>query len=643
MLSGPVAAILALAAGCGGDENSSGSGGDGAGPPVVTEDINIIADTNRDGVVDELDNDGEELWTVEKGAIFLPNLDDDNLDGVRDRDTLENDGEADTQDFALVQIGAFPSAPDGAVGRITVDPWAMPHVKIHKYTEGVGWQIAGGSQGACGARGDMSCEYAVNVIELTAAEVQQGVTLGVEGKTLTGLPNASSPDPSGPIVAWSGLLQLDYSVFESASAAGPITTSDQPDGVDSVQMRVSTWQMFHNLTPQINTMMTYSQNAQDSIVFQEGVDAAVADKGDTTYYKVTDYRDQWNEDWMISGWVSMPKPDGQVQGMALAYPRPFEQEQTGKIPLDWLASPSWAGVDFGYFVTYDLTVPEPNTHYQGDSYDSGGNQDALPPYENPANGQSYPVGRIIHGSGVIQATQDFYAAQLPMAPPVVVDTSWLIVGHVDEAFSYMPAGTERGWKLLVGSPDLAVQMLTDWQSQGHGAEVMFEGKCWSPTSQPSSASCSGPAAISIDDALADTDLMAWSQEGQAKIDAMEAVVVDEVGLTPDEIVYIPFLIEQDYGAKVAYNPGTVNSFVWDDYVIMPDPWGPKINGVDGFKQDLMDRIGTSAEQLGSTGEGMHVFFADNWDLYHRLLGEVHCGTNFWGPSASSEQWWLAAE
>jgi hypothetical protein len=92
---------------------------------------------------------------------------------------------------------------------------------------------------------------------------------------------------------------------------------------------------------------------------------------------------------------------------------------------------------------------------------------------------------------------------------------------------------------------------------------MFVGKSW----------YSGPAAISIDEALADVDLMADSQESQGHIDAMVSILVQEIGLTPDEIVEFPVLFEFDasYGALVAYNPGTVNSLVFNDYIVIPDP------------------------------------------------------------------------
>src|SRR5690606_24778863 len=100
-----------------------------------------------------------------------------------------------------------------------------------------------------------------------------------------------------------------------------------------------------------------------------------------------------------------------------------------------------------------------------------------PPYEH--NGMSYPYGRIVYGSGVLPETKAFYEAQLVQAPALSAKTSWLIVGHIDEVFSYVPADTPRGWKLLVGSPTLAVEMLEDLQDQGHGEVQMFVGKSWS--------------------------------------------------------------------------------------------------------------------------------------------------------------------
>jgi protein-arginine deiminase len=255
--------------------------------------------------------------------------------------------------------------------------------------------------------------------------------------------------------------------------------------------------------------------------------------------------------------------------------------------------------DAGAVKVYDVD-------HSGDSYDSYGNHDLIPPYVN--GDQSYPYGRIVYGSGVLPETKAFYEAQQVQAPALTLDTSWLIVGHIDEVFSYVPAATERGWKLMVGSPRLAREMLQNWQAQGRGSELMFSGRRWSDGSN---------AAVTIDDALADQDLMAWSQQGQAEIDTILGIMQAEVGLSDDEII--------------------------GNTIVVPDPFGPMIDGVDGFKQDLLDRLATPALGVGYEGQGLAVFFADDWDWYHALLGEVHCGTNQDGPPAAEVKWWEAIQ
>ena len=49
-------------------------------PTEPTFSIDLRADTNRDGIIDfedPSDDDGEDEWTVDQGAIFLGNIDDD--------------------------------------------------------------------------------------------------------------------------------------------------------------------------------------------------------------------------------------------------------------------------------------------------------------------------------------------------------------------------------------------------------------------------------------------------------------------------------------------------------------------------------------------------------------------------------------
>jgi protein-arginine deiminase len=271
------------------------------------------------------------------------------------------------------------------------------------------------------------------------------------------------------------------------------------------------------------------------------------------------------------------------------------------------------GPDFGYVFKHGDTSTLSNSAYSMGSF---GNWDVIPPYTKGA--ESYPLGRNYWGATGNAASspdpvfQDFYKAQA-VQPVVNVDTSWLLVGHVDEFSSWVKTNTPRGWGMLAGSPQMARDMLMSMTSAGNGAVQMFVGK-----KSYDNNGRSTPAAISVDAVLADADLMAESQTAQMFIDKAVMVVKNEVGLADDEVTQIPFLFEKVYGAGLAYQPGTVNLLFVDGKAVIPDPFGPIINGVDPFKQDLQTRLGAL---------GVEVHFADDWDTFHEGEGEIHCGTN----------------
>ena len=625
---GSGALLLAVALGaCGGSTASDATGGPPPEPPDI---VDILVDANRDGFVDESDNEGEELWTKTSGAAFLPNLDDDNFDGIRDGDdnvvnVVDENNQADAADLATLLVRPWPEVPKGSIGWLTMDAMSLPHVRIFKRTAEGGWELVMG-RSSCDGK-DAGCTS--HAYQLSEDDIRNGAAFGVEGTTLAGLHDAVSTNPeTGQPELWSGLLDLKFEVFEEG-ASEPVITDDNPDGADYVQMRVASWILFGNLSTGTDTIFSNVVSPP----FVEGIEVGTNDAG-VSYNKITSWQDHWTEDWMQTGFVSVPwgaaeNGDAQVHGMRLAMPRPWGRGNSEKdLPVNWLnkAAPAGhTGFDTGYFVTYK----KPNT---GDSYDSHGNHDLVPAYSH--NGQDFPYGRIIHGSGVLPETTAFYEAQKVQSPVLKVKTSWLIVGHVDEVFSYVPADTPRGWKLLVASPSMARQMLEKAQTDGHGEERMFIGKKWSNGKD---------AEVSINEVLGDSDLMSWSQTAQTEIDGMVEQMKQEIGLTDDEIVPIPSLFERDFGAYVAYNPGTVNSLVFGNHMVIPDPFGPKVSGVDIFRKDLEDRLGTDVNGLGKEGTGMSVFFTDDWDWYHRLLGEVHCGTNQEGPPQANVKWWEAAE
>jgi protein-arginine deiminase len=612
---GLILGVVAIAstAGCGGGGETRAGAGAGGGTQKPQNIIALLVDMNRDGVADEKDLDMMPPaggWSATLGASFLANLDDDDGDHVRDADDDHVNGDADALDLAPIKIAAWPDAPDGVTGTLVLDEASVPKVRIFKHDADGSWALVLGSVGPC--TDAMAMCTPTPSLTLSTDEIRAGVSFGIEGRDFV-----RSTEPG----EWTGRVTLGWTIRDES---GAVVTSDAvPTGNAEVTMRVAPWILFGNLSP-FDTIYSSS----DSAAFVKGITAAETAAGGLTYTKYSSiaWDDQWTQDFFQTAWTAIPGPNGAVQGMRIANARPWGRDPGEQhLPITYLRK-HYLGPDRGVLEIYK----EPDT---GDTWDSHGNHDLLPPYEN--GDQKFPLGRIVTGSNILPETGRFYDAQGPQSPHLVLDSSWLDVGHIDEFLSYVPAKTPRGWKLLVASPKLSRSMLEKAQADGNGGAMMFAGKSWYDLQDDYV-----DAQVTIDQVLANTDLMQWSQEAQTEIDANVDKLTKELGLAPDEIIEIPVLfIEYAYG-KLAYQPGTVNLLAFGDYVVHPDPFGPVIGGVDIFKQDLLDRLGTSMYALGKDGQGLKVNFADDWEVYHILEGEVHCGSNVEASAPFADvRWW----
>ena len=128
-------------------------------------------------------------------------------------------------------------------------------------------------------------------------------------------------------------------------------------------------------------------------------------------------------------------------------------------------------------------------------------------------------------------------------PPLYVDTSFLLVGHVDETLSFLPVSSPRGWILLINDARLARKMLEAEVAAGRGDVKMFVGlQTYGPINQLVSAE------RTLSEVLADTALMNQSAIAAAAVDAQLAILKAETGITDAEIVRVPFLHERVGGA-----------------------------------------------------------------------------------------------
>jgi len=282
------------------------------------------------------------------------------------------------------------------------------------------------------------------------------------------------------------------------------------------------------------------------------------------------------------------------------------------------------GPDIAAVQQYDLAHP-----LSMDTLNSLGNLETVPPYTH--GGQSYPMGRLIMGNvSTYYPTKSFTTMLSAQAvqSPIWIDTSWLYVAHTDETISFIKASTKRGWALVLNDAPMARKMLQDASKAGHGAVKMFKGKFWLDNSNKEYS-----AETTIDKVLANTEVMADSAKAAVEVASQLAQLKKETGITDAEIIHVPFLHYAVDGFSVAYQPGTVNSTViGDGHFAAPEPHGPVIGGVDIFKQQMTKEFAKHS---------FTVHWIENWNLYHRLLGEVHCGTNALRSVPTNAKWWEA--
>ena len=232
-----------------------------------------------------------------------------------------------------------------------------------------------------------------------------------------------------------------------------------------------------------------------------------------------------------------------------------------------------------------------------------GNIESLPPY------RGYPRGRLVYGSdpsGALTPDPAFIGLLTSQGqqPPVVIDTSWLLVGHADETTHVVRARNARGWTIMVADPRLALSTLRSAQAGGHG-DARFTGRDTS----------------TIDEVLADPKALADNEEAARHLDDQLSVLLAETGLRADELVRVPVLFTKpaSIGLFVAATPGIPNGLSIDAQTFAaPDPHAPVVHGEDIFKSVTERAL-----------RGVDVRWVEDIGWAHRGGGEVHCTTNAW--------------
>ncbi len=249
-------------------------------------------------------------------------------------------------------------------------------------------------------------------------------------------------------------------------------------------------------------------------------------------------------------------------------------------------------------LTITAGVPRENTRW----IDGYGNLESTPPHTN-RHGTKYPYGRVIVGKQreltMHPDVMKFLEAQGLQWPPIVADTSWLAIGHVDEVVNFVPANTEAGFKVLLPSPKAARDMLARLLASGLELAPVFAGTENEMTlGTPRMTIAESSENLAIDQAV--TRLLK-----QLKT---------ELNLGDSDFVMLPALFQRG----IAVIPNPVNSMLVNGVLLVAEPRGPRQNAKDAFE---------NAIRAALTGCDVRLVFIDSWNAYHTSAGEIHCGTN----------------
>ncbi len=567
---------------------------DGQSPPCPDATIDLRADNNRNGTID-LSDPTEDLneasWSANNGAVFLANIDDDQsscptsgtdsqLASCNDASDTSINGNDDLLDLAKLKTAPWPDAPNDAKGTLTVNNPGKTYVRIFKKS------------------GSSYKEYTSGQA-VSLSELRNGASFAIEGK-----------DILRDVSKWDGYLTVSWNVNAGTGPNGPIG-----DGSDTVEMRLAPVLFRHHLHPIDTYYVTKFTNYSPSMVFRQDMTSAANAAGVTAHDLYE--QDQWTQDFFETAYMAMPKSGG---GQHVIHVNFRSANYTG-------GSLRTAGRSVftdlrGKDVAGAVEYASNHADYM-DSLNSFGNLETVPPYSY--NGKSWPMGRVLRGSHPQYYPDPEFDKMIDaqgVQDVIEIDTSWLLVSHVDESVSFVKVNSPRGWAMMVNDAAMAKTMLQQQKNNGYGSTQMFVGKYWSNNAY---------AAVSISQVLNDPDVMNESAWAAVKIDDQVNVIKAATGITNSEIIDIPFLHYESSGYSLAYQPGTVNGiYMADKHFGSPDPHGPTINGQDIFKSQIKNVL---------LPHGITVHFIEDWDLYHRLSGEVHCGSNATRKVPSNDKWW----
>jgi protein-arginine deiminase len=589
---------------------------------VVTTGLtpDIRADTNRDGIVDvegSSDIGNKAFWSPERGAIFLPNIGDKhmrclNKDGVGN--PLSNDELAACNDASghlllapeyVAPLRIMPlNVSEAATANIYVTPRAAyDRVRLFVLDDAknsnstTSWRL-------------VDQEFSFNATQLSA-----GITLGIDGRALV-------TDAS----VWDGSVEVRFDV-----------TDGQDRGTDAVALKMAPVLTHHHLQT-VDTLVSTQGNSSDPVQqnFIRQLDQRRQDVGiEKPLLLFNQSSDIWAQDFIEPGYASMPGPNGPISIRVIL--RSAQSTRTGgRQVFEQLRGPGIGGFQ---------PASGTGSGFGHREINSFGNLETIPPYTSKS-GVQYKAGRIIMGKHFeklpAKAMLDFLHGQ-QLQSPLLLQTGWLLIGHVDEFVQFLPYNNSLGFTISIADTRSGLELFQSLQTAGHGSVqgISFESNS-TDVDEPGLGD-------TVDELLANSTFIGANAYAQRHIDENLETLLSEIPVAREDVVFVPTLyhdasfhlgatddglpphtddIMENERLTVGFHPSSINGIVTGRHYLSPKPFGPIVNGTDMLAQ---------AVEKAYAKAGMDVRYVDDFLSHHVGAGEIHCGSNT--LRQTNQVWW----
>lgn len=488
-------------------------------------------------------------------VIILANRDDDDRDGVPDADDEQVNGAADERDLASLRL-----VVDRRAARVRVSAGDAP-LRFFSRTP-AGWRHDGRHEAAVpvppATPAASSDAYASSTVAMT---------LHVESSAWAGLP-----------AAWDGVARLE---IEALDAMG------RPLGGTTASCRVAPV-LLRPATARAQEVFVATGH-YDNDAFVAALRRAVEPLAvPLTVHPAADWREMWMQDTMEMATTSIP---GSRMHVVLAGLRGADS-----------FPPNLLGPD-----TAVAAVAAPRLLGGGDDWaDWYGNLEVSPPLADHPHGRAICGRNIRSGESFHPEVVRFLATQ-GAQDPLWIDTSWLVIKHVDEIVAFLPGPDGRG-VLLVPDPEEGLQLAGDRElATGSDDAVVANRRI---------------AAI-LDEMLEGGAPPARAgQDFAAGVGQPSPGLLDLLGWDRTRVIRLPLAFRVPADGVRADGGVTGAAALWSSPVNALFVNGTVICGACDMPEQVRE---VCRERFRAAGAA-HIVFVDDV-AYHRRSGNVHCATN----------------